>query len=239
MNIQELKEICKKGHQLTLTSISSKPLSFSKRRGRLFSYTTLGTPLTKNQLTGSRNSFNGILTNNQKGNTMKFRTALPFMIIIILCCLACQCSMAQAQERFAFSGAGYYDGAQAKGMAGLAIQIKDSKAYSLSEVTFGMVPKGTGNISIAGKDLQADFSTGIAYEVFNYKGYRLFGLGEPGLQQTGSMSSAMLKAGGGIHKMLNKNIGLAVFGTWKYAEDPVTRNAQWKVNPSVALIFKF
>jgi hypothetical protein len=144
-----------------------------------------------------------------------------------------------AQDRFAFTGAGYYDGAQIKGVAGFAVQINTSKVYSISEVTIGLAPKGSGNISINGmpKDLQADISTGFGYNVFDYKGVKLFGLAEPGLQQTGESSSALFKAGGGLHKMISKNIGIAIFGTWKYAKSEF--QYQWKVNPSLALTFRF
>jgi hypothetical protein len=161
-------------------------------------------------------------------------TLAAFCLLFLVTCAACTL---QAQERFAFSGAGYFDGAQTKGLAGLALPIKDSKAWSISEVTFGTVPKDKGNIQIAGKDFQGDFSSGIAYEIYNYQGFRLFGLGEPGLQQTGEISSFMLKAGGGIHKMISKQFGIAVFGTWKYAKTDY--QYQWKVNPAIALTFNF
>ncbi len=146
-------------------------------------------------------------------------------------------------NRFAFTGGGYFDGSQVKGLAGVVIKLGDdnSRAYNITETSIGMVPAGMGNIHIAGdKDLQADFSSGFLYRLFTYKGYALFGLGEPGLQQTGDISSLMLKAGGGVHKFIYKDIvGLAVFGTWKYAENPVNKVAQWQVNPAFALTFRF
>jgi hypothetical protein len=162
-------------------------------------------------------------------------------MITIMLCLSCAACTLQAQEvkRFAFSGAGYFDGAQVKGLAGFFTELgTDSKIYSISEISVGLVPKGFGNVQLSNtKDLQADFSSGIAVEVFNYKGYRLFGLGEPGLQQTGASSSALLKAGGGIHKQFNRTWGLAVFGTWKYSEQNYVY--QWKVNPAIAITARF
>jgi hypothetical protein len=148
----------------------------------------------------------------------------------------------QDLDRIAFTGAGYFDGSQVKGLAGFLKQLgSDSKIYNITETQIGLVPKGLGNIHIAGnKDLQADISSGLLYDLLDYKGYSIFGLGEPGLQQTGDISSVMLKAGGGIHKFLYKDrLGIAVFGTWKYAQDPVLRVMQWQVNPSFALTFRF
>jgi hypothetical protein len=161
-------------------------------------------------------------------------------LIVIMLCLTCAACTLQAQEvkRFAFAGAGYFDGAQVKGLAGFFTELgKDTGIFNVTEATFGLVPKGQGNVSIGKKDLQADFSSGIAYQIFNYKSYRLFALGEPGLQQTGTSSAAMFKAGGGVHKQFNQTWGLAVFGTWKYSE--VDFKYQWRVNPAIAITARF
>lgn len=159
-------------------------------------------------------------------------------IIAVLALCMCNCAQAQELDRVAFVGAGYFDGAQAKAVAGILKRIAP-RTYSHSEVTFGMAPKGTGNFLIGGKDLQADFSTGILYSVYDYQGFTMFGIGDIGLQQTGPDSSAMFKAGGGIHKPLSKNIGIAIFGTWKYSEDPVSRTSGWKVNPAASFTVRF
>jgi hypothetical protein len=174
---------------------------------------------------------------------MKMKLFAMALLAVALCFLCGGSVMAQDQtlNRLAFSGAGYFDGAQAKGMAGFLKQLgKDSRVYSFSEVQFGLVPAGTGNLQIGNKDFQADFSTGILYDVFDYAGVSLFGLGDAGLQQTGESSSALLKAGGGLHKFIYKDkFGVALFGTWKYAQDRDSGSMQWKVNPAFALTFRF
>lgn len=147
----------------------------------------------------------------------------------------------QSFDRVGFVGAGYYEGSQAKGLTGFIKRFApDSKIYNITAVRIGTVPKGSGNISIAGeKDLQADFSTGLLYNAYEFKGVHIFGIGDIGLQQTGENPSAMFGAGGGLYKTLYKTVGLAVFGTWKYAENPVSNKYQWKVNPAIALTFGF
>jgi hypothetical protein len=149
-------------------------------------------------------------------------------------------SQAQSMDRLAFVGAGYFDGAQTKATTGFIKRFDpNSKLYNITALKIGMVPAGQGNISIAGKkDLQADFSSGVLYDTFQLYGVHVFGIGDIGLQQTGENPSFMFGAGGGLYKSLYKSLGIAIFGTWKYAEGP-SRNFQWKVNPAAALTFGF
>jgi hypothetical protein len=161
---------------------------------------------------------------------------------LIFLCGGSALAQDQTINRLAWTGAGYFDGAQVKGLAGFVKQLgTGSQFYSVTELQVGMVAKGFGNIGFTNqKDLQADFSSGILYNVGTYKSVTLFGLGEPGLQQTGDNPTAMLKAGGGLHKFIYQNkVGLALFGTWKYAEDPMLKVYQWKVNPAFALTYRF
>jgi hypothetical protein len=164
---------------------------------------------------------------------------ITLFLVVLLVCTTMGMAQTVPIDRFAFVGAGYFDGSQVKGLAGYFVRLGDSKFFNVTETDIGMVPQGQGNLSIAGKQLQADFSTGIAYDLFAYKGAHFFALGDAGLQQTGDNPSALLKAGGGVWKSLYKNLGLAVFGRWKYAEDAVTGQAGWKVNPQAALTFRF
>jgi hypothetical protein len=168
---------------------------------------------------------------------------LRFVGILLIPAFLCLPAMAQSDapqiDRVAFVGAGYFDGAQAKGLTGFVTRL-EGRVYNITEMSVGMVPVGTGNINLFGKDLQSDFSSGVLYAVADYKGFSLFGLGDAGLQQSGGISSAMFKAGGGFHKFVYKDLlGLAVFGTWKYSQDPVTRVNQWKANPAAALTVRF
>lgn len=168
---------------------------------------------------------------------------LRFVGILLIPAFLCLPAMAQSDapqiERVAFVGAGYFDGAQAKGLTGFVKRL-EGRVYNITEMSVGMVPVGTGNLNLFGKDLQSDFSSGVLYAVADYKGFVLFGLGDAGLQQSGGISSAMFKAGGGLHKFVYKDLlGLAVFGTWKYSQDPVTRVNQWKANPAAALTVRF
>lgn len=162
-------------------------------------------------------------------------------VLLVMSAVAYPQDNPSSLNRLAFAGSGYFDGAQAKGIAGFVVQLgEDSDIYNITTTTAGTAPKGTGNIVVAGKDFQADYSSGLLYRVYTIKGVDIFGLGDLGLQQTGEHSSVKFNAGGGIHKFIYKNVlGVAVFGTWKYAEDPVLRNMAWKVNPAAALTFAF
>ncbi len=175
-----------------------------------------------------------------------FRSNFAFTLCTIACLLVMS-AVAYPQDspptlnRLAFTGAGYYEGAQAKGVAGFVVQLgDDSDIYNITTMTAGTAPKGLGNVVFAGKDFQADYSTGLMYRVVNIKGFDIFGLGDMGLQQTGELSSFKFQAGGGVHRFIYKDsVGIAFFGTWKLAEDPVSRTMKWKVNPAVALTFPF
>lgn len=165
------------------------------------------------------------------------RIFMFFFASVLLCAVLLPAQ--EAPDRYAFAGATYQDGSQVKGLAGFAVRLGDTNAYNFTESAIGMAPAGFGNISIAGKDLQADISSGIGYDVFAYKGFHLLAIADAGLQQTGDSSSALFKTGGGLYKTLYKDLGLIVFGRWKYAENPKTLVYQWNVSPSFVLTYKF
>lgn len=159
--------------------------------------------------------------------------------ILCLCVLLPIASAQETPDRYAFTGSTYQDGAQVKGVAGFAVRLGKTNAYNFTETDIGMAPKGMGNISIGNKDLQADISSGIGYDVFDYKGFHLLAIADAGLQQTGESSSALFKTGGGVYKGLYKDLGLIIFGRWKYAENPKTLIYQWNVSPAFVLTYKF
>jgi hypothetical protein len=143
-------------------------------------------------------------------------------------------------NRLAFAGAGYFDGAQAKGTAGFIKQLgENSNVYNITDITLGTAPANGGNIRLGNKDLQMDVSSGFLHVFGSYKGVTVFGLAKVGLQQSGDASSAMFDTGGGVHRRVYKTLGLAAFGKWKYAEDPVDRTMRWQINPMFAITFPF
>ncbi|MFA5407443.1 MAG: hypothetical protein WC343_01580 [Bacilli bacterium] len=144
-------------------------------------------------------------------------------------------------SRMGFGGVGYFapSSPDIKYFAGMAIPLtEDGKAKSVTNFDFSIVKNG-GQFSIAGQQLQYSIRTGIEYDLFSVKDWTLFGLGAPGVVTNGNNVSAMFEYGGGVHKWLNKKVGIAAIFTAETMEDFNTGGIMTNFAPRLAFTFKF
>jgi|WetSurMetagenome_2_1015567.scaffolds.fasta_scaffold159704_4 hypothetical protein len=149
---------------------------------------------------------------------------------------------AQAQDRIAFGGVGYFAPAAPdfQGFLGMAVPIgADGKAFSWTDMDFSIVKTG-GQFTVAGQHLAYSIKTGVAYRLYGANGWALLGLGAPGLQTDGDSVSAKVEYGIALHKWVKQDkIGLLFPFTAETHKDLNDGSTATNFAPRFALTFRF
>ena len=163
-------------------------------------------------------------------------------ILLLISIMLLLVSVASAEDgaRTAFGGVGYFapSAPDIRAFAGVAIPINEAKTIR-SVTDLDIYPRSDGNVSIAGKRLQFEVKSGIAYDVFSLNGFKLFGLGAPGMVTDGDSLGLKFEYGGGVHKMVTPRWGLmTVFTAETYKDFEVD---EYKTNfaPRFGVTFAF